>query len=682
MGGKQPANVPSVAVAICDHLFVYRALQPEMKFRVPPASLPRNERPLWMMLKQDLASISKEFPGIDTQYAVEHAALLANRALGRTTPVMSTRTAAGSPASGTEVPKIDETTLNNAAAKVSQVMRTFVLKLKHMRDNLASPTPLSPLAKELLGMFLGGGNPAPTSPTSPSSPSSTTSSPPIPEQVVPSDGIAADGLPVLSGSQIIYAYRITEGPLEVPTCATCLATVPRSTGSGTSSQVSHIIIGTENSKVHVLNAQATEVMFTLDLPSPPTAIQTLGYIDVDYQFYISCRDNNIYCAKKDRPLSLVVSAEGQLVEFALGDRMIYVGTSDDCIRAYTTHGKLDIRVPTPEPIVGLSVLRLPRQPGTEALLVALRSGRVRLMCGRETIAELNNPLEEQEIQQRQLLGNNDPDAPPVKIDDPVTAMRFSPYGREEAALLLAYRSGAVTVKFLHRKFTIPSNSSLNTVPPPEQDVPLDMPVLTSLFLQQAERLREQSIDIHHRFEKDLCKLRLLTAKTYLNILTGAEGPVSSNLAASLRVSANVQGLGPKFKLRIDISNMSPKPLHGLVLSIAHDPAVTRVSPPSIKLPALFTGIEYPFSFTVTTIASVNSVVSSVSTEFRKATAIKAAAAADDDESSQQQSSVPQFMAVGVATNVSVQIIAPASTVPLISSSVPIPAPQVPMATQE
>lgn len=78
-------------------------------------------------------------------------------------------------------------------------------------------------------------------------------------------------------------------------------------------------------------------------------------------------------------------------------------------------------------------------------------------------------------------------------------------------------------------------------PPMEQDIPLSVPkyvalrmfalvVLwthllfivcrkTKLFVEQTQREREQAMDIHRAFQKDLCKLRLSTARSYVKTLT-------------------------------------------------------------------------------------------------------------------------------------------------------------------
>lgn len=74
----------------------------------------------------------------------------------------------------------------------------------------------------------------------------------------------------------------------------------------------------------------------------------------------------------------------------------------------------------------------------------------------------------------------------------VTAMRFGPYGREEAALVLAYKSGALTIKMLQRQADLEVQSAAPG-PPPEQDIPLNVPKKTKLYVEQTQRERDQAI---------------------------------------------------------------------------------------------------------------------------------------------------------------------------------------------
>jgi hypothetical protein len=59
-------------------------------------------------------------------------------------------------------------------------------------------------------------------------------------------------------------------------------------------------------------------------------------------------------------------------------------------------------------------------------------------------------------------------------------------------------------------------------PPPEQDVPLQVPKKTRLYVEQTQREREQAVDMHCAFQRDLCKLRLATARAFVKVLTDGQ----------------------------------------------------------------------------------------------------------------------------------------------------------------
>ena len=59
----------------------------------------------------------------------------------------------------------------------------------------------------------------------------------------------------------------------------------------------------------------------------------------------------------------------------------------------------------------------------------------------------------------------------------------------------------------------------HTGPPPEQDVPLPVPKKTKLYVEQTQRERDHAPEMHRAFQRDLCKLRLETARAYVKTLT-------------------------------------------------------------------------------------------------------------------------------------------------------------------
>ena len=119
----------------------------------------------------------------------------------------------------------------------------------------------------------------------------------------------------------------------------------------------------------------------------------------------------------------------------------------------------------------------------------------------------------------------------------------------------------------------------------ERDIPLAVPKKTKLYVEQTQREREQAVDMHRIFQRDLCKLRLSTARAYVKIISDGHGPMSFSQGSSLRLTAQVhslphpnphphpnpnpsanpspnrnqvQGLGPRFKLKLNLQNTGSK----------------------------------------------------------------------------------------------------------------------------
>ena len=95
-------------------------------------------------------------------------------------------------------------------------------------------------------------------------------------------------------------------------------------------------------------------------------------------------------------------------------------------------------------------------------------------------------------------------------------------------------------KILQRQANL-TVSTVKAGAPPEQDIPLKVPQKTTLFVELTQRERENGpgktnptknltnvliIEMHRQFQKDLCRLRLKTAQTYLGLLGDGLAPMS------------------------------------------------------------------------------------------------------------------------------------------------------------
>ncbi|CAL4218924.1 unnamed protein product, partial [Meganyctiphanes norvegica] len=77
------------------------------------------------------------------------------------------------------------------------------------------------------------------------------------------------------------------------------------------------------------------------------------------------------------------------------------------------------------------------------------------------------------------------------------------------------------------------------------------------FVDQTMRERENCILMHRVFQHDLYRLRLNTARAYVQALETSSNPISLSNTEPLKLSAQVLGLGPTFKLRVELQNTSP-----------------------------------------------------------------------------------------------------------------------------
>ena len=108
------------------------------------------------------------------------------------------------------------------------------------------------------------------------------------------------------------------------------------------------------------------------------------------------------------------------------------------------------------------------------------------------------------------------------VEKPVMAMRYGAYGREDNSLVIIHgATGAMTIKILKRLFDFENiNSRIGATA--EQETPIQVPKKTKLYVEQTQREREYAAQMHNAFQRDLCKLRLETARAYVKTLTDVQ----------------------------------------------------------------------------------------------------------------------------------------------------------------
>lgn len=360
-----------------------------------------------------------------------------------------------------------------------------------------------------------------------------------------------------------FVKRIKEQPVNTPlvqnTAITCMEVLKQNMDEPTA--VSMLVLGTENKMVYILDHSALNIATKVEMDAVPSFMSILGLYDVEYRITVACRDGNIYTIKNGQVLSVVIELETQPVGLVRFDKNIYVGCMDSVLHCFHFKGKKNHSIYLPKPISCMSLLSLSKTRVAKALVVALNNGEVRLYNGKQLIST-------------------------TKTDDVVTGIILGTFGREEGSMILSFKSGSLTVKILQRNANLEVPST-TPGPPPEQDIPLDVPKKTKLYVEQTSREREQAIDMHRTFQRDLCKLRLSTARHYVKLLGAGLGPMSVGAGgAQIRLNALVVGTGPEFKISVRLQNAGVQPLHNIPMTCSTNPAIYKLSAPSRIFPIL------------------------------------------------------------------------------------------------
>eukprot|EP00937_MAST-01D_sp_MAST-1D-sp2_P000085 g85.t1 len=390
-----------------------------------------------------------------------------------------------------------------------------------------------------------------------------------------------------------FVAKVKHAPLAQQTVATCMATLRKN--SEHPDAVSSLVVGTESRAVLVLNPPGSAVVAQCELRAVPVHLAVDGLLDVDYRIAVGCRDGCVYTIKNGKVTAVVIGLEAQPCALIALDRSLLVGCMNSTVSAFSVKGRKQFALRTPCPVTELCAVHVERAHSVKAFLVSLYDGAVRLYSWAPT-AEGSRLLA--------CFSNG----------SAVVGLRFGRFGREDNSLALVHRSGALTIKMLSRKAEL-SAPAEPPGPPPEQDVPLKIPKKTRLYVEQTQRERDQATEMHRVFQRDLCKLRVATARAYCKIIAdggaagdgggdgGSGGPGERARAPSLRLSARVLGIGPLFKIALEVQNTGSESLTDVPLACQYDHRLYQLPDGVHRLPLLIPGVLYRHEIEVAAVAA-------------------------------------------------------------------------------
>uniref|UniRef100_A0A8C1LYN0 Bardet-Biedl syndrome 1 n=2 Tax=Cyprinus carpio TaxID=7962 RepID=A0A8C1LYN0_CYPCA len=246
---------------------------------------------------------------------------------------------------------------------------------------------------------------------------------------------------------------------------------------------------------------------------------------------------------------------------------VVVGCTHETLHGYTQKGKKLWTAYLPAPVTTMALMDLPTR-GFQAVLVGLANCEVHMYRDKNLISTIKTP-------------------------DVVTSICFGRYGREDGTLIMTTKGGGLIVKILKRTAVFDDRDSAPG-PPIAQSIRLNVPKKTKLYVDQTLRERENAVAMHRAFQMDLSRLRLAAARAYVKALESSLTPMSASLTEPLKMNAVVQGLGPSFKLTLNIQNTaSCRPVMNLAISFLYDENLYSMRTAFFKIPLLVPGLNYP-----------------------------------------------------------------------------------------
>ncbi|CAF1248119.1 unnamed protein product [Rotaria magnacalcarata] len=364
--------------------------------------------------------------------------------------------------------------------------------------------------------------------------------------------------------------------LKRQSCITCMKKLNKN--SADEDAINCLVIGTEDQNIYIVESEAFTILATMNCPATPSFLDVSGVYDVEFRILAACRNGYIYLFRRGNPQPRnSIYLNSIAVGLERFGKNIIVGCMDSSLHCYTTKGKRYWKHILPAQITAMCQIDY-RPKGFQAVAVALANNEIHLYKDKFLVDVIH-------------------------IEENVYAMKFGRLGREDATLVMVTKNGGLVLKILKRTAVFEESDVLHG-PPKEQQVKIDVPKRTKLYVDQTLREKEQAENMYRIFQQDLIRLKLLTGKEFLQSIQAGLNPIAKTKTDAIRINAEVHGLGPRFKLTIKLQNTSAatlSPIIDLFLSFTYDENIYNLNPNYIEIPILINGIEYGFCSFVTCI---------------------------------------------------------------------------------
>lgn len=356
--------------------------------------------------------------------------------------------------------------------------------------------------------------------------------------------ITSQTLLSLAGEQERLEYVRENRDLELKKYSpiSALSKIHRSTPAGDQVEraVSCLVIATENGEIFILDCQSFAILHHAKSNSNldcPVMISANGQWDNDFAIVVATRQGHVSILRRGwLEGKNVIRLEQPVTGLALlpVDQTIVFVCMNRTLQCYSKKGKRLWSVTLRAPAICMTPISLSHL-GLSLVCVALEGGQVQLYSAKKLVDEFSAPMT-------------------------VTAIVFGRLGQEDHVLALNTIDGGLMIKILKR--TASFHDDLNeqakerTTMTTEQLNAL-IPKKNKVFVEQMEREQENGPAIYQHFQAEMWKMRLLAARSTLQVIVQAETTLSGDIGySSIKLAAEVLGYGPEFILKLKIENLS------------------------------------------------------------------------------------------------------------------------------
>ncbi|XP_046391264.1 Bardet-Biedl syndrome 1 protein homolog isoform X2 [Ischnura elegans] len=410
------------------------------------------------------------------------------------------------------------------------------------------------------------------------------------------ENLTARSQHLLSLPKTEWSQFITESssaPLKKQTVICCITTLKKAMRDDDSP--SCLVIATENRHIYILDPEAFTILEDIKVNDVSASLATSGLYDVDYCVFSACRSGCICVAERGTKEAELLIAPGSLIlgfvivpppsskanhvdpstrapaeeEVRVGASIV-VALSNQKLQSYSRQGKKywEIMLPShARAIITVPLIHL----GLTLVAVALAGGTVNF------------------YHEKMLVDV-------MKFQETVSALAFGSYGQEENTLVAVTYSGILHVKILKRTSRFGVEVTEDGQPVPQKrpkDHKLSIPKRTKEFVEHAAKERDNAIQIHQTFQRDLLHMRKVVDRAYQDNVNKCRNVTSApDNPKQLKLTVQLHGLGPVFKAMMTLETISPDAVQDIALTFHWDPRIYSIDQPFIKVPYLAPNFPY------------------------------------------------------------------------------------------